>query len=166
MVAKLAKNARELHMCRVFYCCLLLVFASYSFAEQTCSDLSQLNWLEGHWLNETEKSRNIEHWTRVSPTTLEGEGKVFDMQGVLKNQESLRLVKMNGDIFYIAKVSHNLLPVAFKAVSCGVNTVTFENDQHDFPNQLTYKIKQSRLVVDVKDNQGKGFTITFERKQD
>lgn len=166
MVAKLAKNTQELYMCRAIYCCLLLVFSSYTHAEQPCDNLSQLSWLEGHWLNETEKSRNIEHWTRVSPTTVEGEGKVFDIQGMLKTQESLRLVQMNGDIFYIAKVSHNHLPIAFKAVSCGVNTVTFKNNQHDFPNQLTYKIEQNRLVVGVKDNKGKGFTITFERKQD
>lgn len=166
MGAKLAKNTRELYMCRVFYLCLVLSFTSYSQTNENCAELAELAWLGGHWVSEGEKRDTLEFWRKISDDTFEGVGKVLNKEGQLTSQESLRLVQMGGNIFYLAKVKHNALPIAFKAAQCSSAAVTFENAEHDFPNTLTYSLKTNQLHVTVKGKDGDGFALIFKRHEE
>lgn len=123
-------------------------------AEEPCASLDALSWLEGEWATDEGPRMFRERWTRVTPDTVEGEG----------TGESLRLVAMSGGVFYLAKVPHNELPVAFKAVSCGDGYAVFENMAHDFPKRLVYRLADGRLRVRVSDGAEWGFDLDFARR--
>lgn len=71
---------------------------------------------------------------------------------------------MGDSIFYLAKVKHNVLPIAFNAAQCSANYVRFENRQHDFPNVIAYTFESPWLTIDVRDNLGKGFQIRLVKQ--
>jgi hypothetical protein len=80
--------------------------------------------------------------------------------------ESLRLVAMSDEIFFIAKVASNPLPVAFKLTQCANKIAVFENPHHDFPQTLSYQLIQSsqgdkQLKVKVFAANNPGFEINF-----
>lgn len=71
---------------------------------------------------------------------------------------------MSGGVFYVSKVSHNELPVAFRLTTCTDGRFVFDNPQHDFPRRLDYRrVGADRLTVHVSDGGEKGFTLEFER---
>jgi hypothetical protein len=129
-------------------------------------ELSSLDPLVGQWQAQTKKSVVSESWHKVSDQSLEGLGQTHDLSGVLKDSEELRLVQMQGSVFYLAKVKHNPLPVAFTLISCQNNKFRFENKNHDFPKQLDYQLLAAdSLQVDVSDGEGQGFRLNFKRQK-
>jgi hypothetical protein len=164
MLIKLANIDPELYM-RSTFSLLVLLFTSLGVvADDRCKALSQLQWMLGDWQTRDIKSPITESWNQVSEYSFEGQGQQLDIQGEVKSQESLRLLEMQDSIFYLAKVTQNLLPTAFKAVRCNTSSAVFENTQHDFPTRLTYHLIDSRLSVKVEGLDGKGFTVNFDRK--
>lgn len=137
----------------------------------SCRTLAQLTWLLGRWEAVGEKTIVYERWAAVSTESWEGFGETRraaasrEEQTVLE-RESLRLVSMGDEIFYLAKVDHNALPVAFKLVDCGEDHAVFANPDHDFPRRIEYRIVENRMEVHVSDGEpeGKGFTLRFMRR--
>ncbi len=133
----------------------------------TCQSLSDLKWILGNWTT-TESSKNkfiiLETWQQVSPNTYEGQGQTFDFNNTLLQSETLRLVSMFDEVFYFAKVNENPMPVPFKATKCNASTVTFENRQHDFPQQIIYQNVENGLNVRVQTIEGKGFGLELTRQ--
>ena len=72
---------------------------------------------------------------------------------------------MQDQLFFLAKVNGNDLPVAFKATKCSGNSIQFENPKHDFPQRLIYTRGKNSLKVEVSDEQGKGFSMAFTQVQ-
>ncbi len=141
---------------------MLLLISTYTNAD-SCGSLKEIKWILGLWGYENQSKLTTEHWRKVSDLTIEGEGNSF-INGKLKDSESLRIVTMSNAVFYIAKVDHNSLPVAFKMVQCTRNHAIFENFKHDFPKRIVYKaINKDRMKVIVSDGQDKGFTINYIR---
>jgi len=155
---------------------------------QAACTLQQLSWLSGEWQASMGKSTVLERWQAVSADSFEGEGQTIAADGNIKQQESLRLVQMQQQIFYLAKVSHNPLPVAFKLEECAAGRLKFVNMAHDFPKQLEYILKPveqaagpaaapsqlqsqsqlqspSQLQVHVSDGAGKGFSLLFLKQR-
>lgn len=126
-----------------------------------CGDLDELAWMAGDWETTTRSSRLVERWARVSGDTAEGVGEVFDLEtGALKSRETLRLAAMSGEVFYIAKVAHNDLPVAFKLTSCEGDSAVFENPDHDFPTRIAYRLEDGgEMTADVRGPDGQGFGL-------
>tara|TARA_R110000737_G_scaffold163791_1_gene191348 strand:- start:288 stop:749 length:462 start_codon:yes stop_codon:yes gene_type:complete len=138
----------------------ILLLTTVSVNAQTCSSLNKLDWLLGQWQTQNHLSLTTEQWTKLSDSTFEGAGATGN------SQESLRLVAMSGEIFYLAKVSHNPVPVAFKLVQCINDLYTFKNSQHDFPNTIEYqRISQNIMQVKVSGKSTKSFTIQLYRVQ-
>ncbi|WP_323846106.1 DUF6265 family protein [Microbulbifer magnicolonia] len=131
---------------------------------ESCTSLDDLRWLLGHWTATDGGKRMTERWQRVSAQTFEGIG---SSQGADADTdlELLRLAEMSGEIFYLAKVSHNELPVAFKLTDCSGSAAVFENPAHDFPRRLEYRLMAAgRLQVLVSGAGGKRFTLDFRRE--
>ncbi len=102
-------------------------------------ELNALSWLEGTWVRETSRSTRYESWKRLSDNTMEGDSwSISKADGKRRQVESLRLVSMGGEVFYIAKVPENPLPVPFKLTSGAESRLTFENPEHDFPTAIIY----------------------------
>ena len=131
-----------------------------------CNSLSDLDWLLGEWKTQvkqdlTNEFLTSETWLKLSDKTFEGFGKTAN------NIESLRLLEMSDEIFYLAKVSHNPSPIAFKLTACKSNAFIFENEQHDFPNTIEYKqINSNAIQVKVSGKTEKSFTIQLYRVKD
>ena len=98
--------------------------------------------------------------------TFEGRGESRALNSnELLSSETLRLADFAGEIFYIAKVGHNDLPVAFRLIECADHRAVFENQQHDFPKILEYQqTSQDTLEVDVSDGSDNGISFRFNRR--
>lgn len=165
---------------RCSYLVISALCLQFSAVQAACT-LEQFTWLSGEWQASLGKSTVLESWQVRSAETFEGEGKTIAADGKVKQQESLRLVQMQQQIFYLAKVAHNPLPVAFKLEECAAGRLKFVNMAHDFPKQLEYvfiqpssqppvsgqKDEQSteQMQVHVSDGAGKGFSLLFSRKR-
>lgn len=145
-----------------FYLLLILVPYKGSAQPAPCSSLKELHWLVGDWHSESEQQTVLESWQISSDRTLEGEGQTLTAKGTFV--ESLRLLEMSQQVFFLAKTPGNHFPVPFKAEVCGPNYVKFENQQHDFPTSLEYRLKSNYgLHVKVRGSDGKGFDIHFTK---
>lgn len=104
-----------------------------------------------------------EEWSGLDSDNWRGLGRTFNSNGTETAREELRLLRMNGQWFYLAKVSHNSLPVAFALTECTASRLQFDNPAHDFPKRLVYHYQQDALRVEVSDAAGKGFELQFKR---
>jgi len=143
----------------------LATFAAPAGADE-CSSLAPMRWLLGEWLAEGEKSTWRERWSETGPATWEGRGiETSGSDPARSSSEALRMVEMGGGVFYVAKVAHNELPVAFRLVECGAGRLVFANPAHDFPRRLEYtRTPGDRLRVRVSDGGAQGFTLDFARQ--
>ncbi|MEM8933092.1 MAG: DUF6265 family protein [Acidobacteriota bacterium] len=127
-------------------------------ASSACSSLADIDWIVGRWVAEDGSSG--ESWTRVSPSTFEGVGRVGS------TEESLRLVEMSGQVFFLAKVDHNPMPTPFHATTCSAEQAVFENPEHDFPRRLDYQRDGDSLTVTVSDGETRGFQLRWQRRSE
>lgn len=134
-------------------------------AHSACDSLDELRWLLGDWAADGSKTQFHESWQEVSPRTFEGTGvERSKADGKVKSGEVLRLVEMAGAVFYVSKVTHNDLPVAFRLSECAGRRFVFVNTAHDFPRRIEYERgEEGRLTVRVNDGADKGFTLDFLR---
>jgi hypothetical protein len=134
-------------------------------AASDCGSLDSLRWLLGDWRAEGGATTLHESWRAAGPRTFEGVGTERAAgDGAVKGEETLRLVEMSDSVFYVAKVAHNELPVAFRLNQCGDGRFVFANPAHDFPRRIEYRQEQDdRLSVHVSDGAAKGFTLEFAR---
>ena len=122
-------------------------------------------WLEGKWLERKQEKISTETWAGVSANTMEGRALVIK-NGKPVHSETMRLVEMSGDIFYLAKVAQNSLPIPFKLIVCSNKQFFFENLEHDFPKRIDYTIvDDTNMRVDVSDGKDQGFSINYTRQK-
>ncbi|GGO73719.1 DUF6265 family protein [Bowmanella pacifica] len=142
---------------------LLVIFLLPSFATfADCNDLSALHWLLGQWQQQGDDKNYQENWYQVSPHSFEGTAGSGSQNAA--QREALRIVNMQGKLFYLAKVSENPLPIAFLLQHCHAGEAIFVNAGHDFPQRLHYKRVQDKLIIRVESLQGKGFSLQLHKK--
>lgn len=131
----------------------------------TCQTVAAARWMLGDWVTGDEDSVFHESWIELGPQTFEGSSSERSLaDGKILGSESLRLVEMAGGVYYIAKVAHNQLPVAFALTECDGERLVFENPAHDSPRRLEYRhATDGRMAVTVSDDKFQGFTLSFER---
>ena len=145
---------------------ILLLFVSTAVMSTDCHQLSQLDWLLGEWHMDGQGSAVTERWQRVSDVSFEGLGSTTSKANPTQTtSESMRLVDMSGDLFFLAKVPNNPLPVAFAASGCAPGQVLFTNEGHDFPQYLAYQVvADGSLKVQVSSRNNPGFVLTYQKK--
>ncbi|MEX1993614.1 MAG: DUF6265 family protein [Steroidobacteraceae bacterium] len=153
-------------MCLLLSMALAATIAGAAEAGE-CNGLDRLRWLLGDWTADGSKTRFHESWVEVAPHTFEGTGiERSKADGAPKGGEVLRLVEMAGGVFYLSKVTHNELPVAFRLTACSDGRFVFDNPAHDFPKRLEYRQEpDGRLTVSVSDGAEKGFALNFARNK-
>ncbi|NNC99023.1 MAG: hypothetical protein HKN85_02455 [Gammaproteobacteria bacterium] len=132
-----------------------------------CGGMGSMEWLLGDWVSENDSQRVYESWKEVSARTWEGMGKTESKStDSVLSQETLRLVEMSGELFYLAKVAANEFPVPFKLTDCAEHMAVFENSQHDFPKAFRYRLSgRDQMEVRVSGAEGQGFELHFSRKK-
>lgn len=131
----------------------------FALAQSQAPKLKDCEWLLGTWKRESAKSVTLESWRKLSERTFEGEGvRRSKTTGDSVLVESLMLAEMRGEIFYLAKVAENRLPVAFRLTSLAGSRAVFENPEHDFPQRITYILdaEGSLLVITAGKEGGQG----------
>ena len=151
---------------RVLIGLLISSFTSNSFAE--CVSLDTIEWLNHRWISKTAKKLTVESWIRVSDASFEGVGEDIDVSsGNVIFSESLRILEMSGEVFFLAKVKENALPVSFKLIECSQELAIFENSAHDFPQRLEYRRKsENSLKVSLSGQQGRSFDVVYTKQDD
>jgi hypothetical protein len=146
----------------------LFVFVPTTLFSQSCNSIQSIDWLLGYWVADDGKSITIEHWKKVSPQSFEGYGETRKKHSNERQTgESLRLVEMANELFYLAKPEQNDFPVAFKLTQCSQKNAVFENSTHDFPKKLEYQLGlNNKMTVTVSGEKGKSFEINFIRRVD
>lgn len=126
--------------------------------------LSQLTWLAGTWqrTNIKPERSGTEEWTQESDSVWTGRGVTLSGSDTLFI-EKLKLIAIDGDIFYTADIPENQTEVYFKLTSVTDTSFSCENAQHDFPKKIVYQREGDRLKAIIS---GDGNTITylFDRK--
>lgn len=141
---------------------------NFSQEPDPINDLSIFDWLAGTWEYKGDKTITIEKWEKLSSQTFDGINyvrKINDQEPIFS--ESLRILNMKGEVFYLAKVDHNEMPIPFRLVNKSVDKFIFENMNHDFPQRITYSFySPDSLNVNVRrieDNNIKEFFLAFRR---
>ena len=148
---------------------VLMAWVFLSSGAQACSNLDQLQWLVGEWKGEWKNANNVgvilESWQQTSALTFEGVGIRLASNGEEVDREWLRILGMKDQIFYLAKVDHNQLPVPFILTHCRDDYLRFQNPEHDFPKQIIYqKTDANTLVVTISDGGSQSSAITFSKQ--
>lgn len=144
----------------------LIIFSPLASASTNCSSLANIDWILGSWSSKSTKRTYQESWSKISNDTYEGHSQVTLVNGKNVGYESLRLVVMAGEVFYLAKVTENELPIAFKLVSCTRGSLHFQNLKHDFPQSIKYfRNSENSFSVSVEGKENKGFRLNFLRNK-
>lgn len=140
------------------------IICSSFFINNENTNLENFHLFTGKWVSSENNSTTIEVWKKVSEHSLEGYGKTInDSDSTLKNYESLRILEMSQEIFYLAKVEHNDLPIPFKLTQSSKNNFVFENPGHDFPNRIEYNFLNETKLEVIVGSKEKLFKINFEK---
>ena len=104
------------------------VLCSSNALGEDVQSLDSIRWILGDWTREKEKTVNRETWEDTGAGVFKGVGSVHSRaDGKVRSQESLLLVEMSGEVFYLAKVKQNPRPVAFKLTEFSPKHAVFEN---------------------------------------
>lgn len=129
---------------------LVVIFGSCKNKEQTSvkneaipknnyDKIEQLKWLIGNWTNKSPEQQSYESWTQKNDSTLTA----YSYTTVLNDtvfQENM-IVEQNPDgVSLIVSVpnQNDEKPVTFKLLPIKKGVFTFVNEQHDFPNKISY----------------------------
>jgi hypothetical protein len=151
---------------------IFLVTGSVSAGEEGAYALEDLNWILGSWQMDGRSSTIIETWKEVSESTYEGESYTISLvNNDTTFAESLRIVEMSGEIYYIADVSHNPYPVPFKLAEQNGKGAVFENEGHDFPQRIEYSVTSTKALAvivsgtDKSSNREKTLEFHYKKKE-
>ena len=148
--------------------CLLGALQLHAASPPAPVNLDRLSWLLGSWVTPGEAWQTFERWERVGPDVFRGIGGSLDLgDGSTRVMETLHLLHIDGELFYLAKVAENPLPTAFRLTELSGKRAVFENPDHDFPTRLEYTRGDGDAVsVRVSGADGVGFTLQFARPRE
>ena len=133
---------------------LLSGFGASSIEQRKAPSIKQLHWLKGKWSRVSAGVEHIETWQIKKDSLLEVEGYYLKSDNK-KVTEKLSIRWEKGELYYVADVPENKMPVYFKNTILNDSVAVFENRSHDYPNKITY-IKESKrsFQVILNDNSG------------
>jgi hypothetical protein len=145
---------------------LLFLFMLFSFAgySQSVSDFTKVEWLIGTW-NRTDITKHgrtgHEQWIKTSETELKGLG-IIQQENDTLFVEKITILLKDGNLYYVADVAKNKVPVYFKFIELTATGFVCENTQHDFPKRISYQVEGSTLKA-VTSGNGKSAKFIFEK---
>ncbi len=126
-------------------------------AEESFKDLQAL---VGEWQAKSGVLFN-ESWTYESDSLLSGFGYSMKEQDTLFI-EKLKIYLHHDTVYYAAFTEENNKYIDFKLVSAGRSEWVFENPKHDYPNIISYSIKNDTLLHAFTANIRSNKKISFD----
>lgn len=145
------------------------IFATIIFSTITINaQANDFGWLIGEWIYSFDDKHTIEKWEIMSDELIIGSSYTsINQTDSIIFSESLRILKMNNDFYYIAKVPQNKLPVPFLLTSQDNSTIVFVNEEHDFPQKIKYqKVTEDSMmvVIGLLNNEDSNREFNFIRR--
>lgn len=137
------------------YLLFILFTVAFSVSAQKAS-LKSFDFMLGKWEMKTKNGKIVERW-KLHKDSLTGQSHRFKETGDSVLTESIVLKKIKGEWFFCVTgyEKNNEGTTHFKLISSQNNTFTFENKQHDFPQQIVYQNKgKSELLAWIEGNIG------------
>lgn len=106
---------------------------------QSNSQMEMLSWIVDRWISTDGETNSYEHWEKAGDNLFVG-GSETVKNGDTVFAEKLKIELIEGTVYYIADVSHNLAPVRFKLTQINENSAVFENPEHNFPQKISYRL--------------------------
>ena len=149
-------------MIRLLCVCALLVSATGPVAfeeEGEREGLEALEWMAGHWRQETKRGMTEEIWLPPRGGLMVGVNRT--VRGDKAAFEYLRIQEDREGVVYYASPGGKP-PTPFRLTEVDESHAVFENPEHDFPKRIEYRLDGERLVASIAgDTQGPSWT--FER---
>jgi hypothetical protein len=120
------------------------------------ADASALSWMAGCWRSESPGRTVDEVWMAPAGDGMLGMSRTV-AKGKIVEHEFLQIRVRDGRLVYIAKPSGQA-EATFTATTIGANDVTFENPAHDFPQRITYRLKDGGNLAARIEGKDKGET--------
>ena len=144
----------------------LIIFCAWKTKQS--NDIKKAEWLIGTWENKTSKGSIYENWSKVNDNELAGKSYIVKEKDTIVF-ENIRLAQERDGLFYIPTVKNqnDSLPVRFATKTISETQLVFENQQHDFPQIISYtKISADSLVAEISGvKNGHGSKQTFPMKR-
>jgi hypothetical protein len=114
----------------------------------TFDELKKAEWFLGRWENKSDQGDLSETWTRESNSSFRG-ASYFVIAGDTVFEEQILLQEVDGKLIYSPTIAdqNNGKPIDFTMTRSGKNELVFENKQHDFPQKITYTLRNDSLVA-------------------
>lgn len=147
----------------VLIICVVALASFISIRRQ--SSIRPFYQLAGTWKKQTTKGALCERWTKINDNEMHGQG--FRIAGKdTAWDEQFKLIKKGNELFYMATVANQNggQTVPFKLVSADNGTYVFSNPEHDYPQQVVYKLPATDSLhawIDGKIN-GKQKRVNFD----
>ncbi|WP_343530821.1 DUF6265 family protein [Pedobacter sp.] len=137
---------------------LFLFFILFTAAASVSAQVSlkSFDFILGKWEMNTKGAKIVERW-QLHKDSLTGQSYQFKGAGDSVLTESIVLKKIKGEWTFCVTgyEKNNLGTTHFKLVGSENKTFTFENKQHDFPQQITYQNKgKTELLAWIEGNIG------------
>jgi Domain of unknown function (DUF6265) len=113
------------------------------------TNMQKLEWIVESWVSSSGETNSYEHWEKISDELFTG-GSETVKSGDTLFSEKLKIVKEGEEIFYVADVSHNPMPVKFRLTSISDTMAVFENPEHDFPQKISYNYTDGDLHATIE----------------
>jgi hypothetical protein len=127
----------------------IFIFCSWTLQQHT--KIKKAAWLTGTWENKTQRGSVYETWTKLSEVEFSGKSYMLKDQDTIVF-ETVRLIQEQNNIFYIPQVKgqNEGLPVRFRSTIISDKELVFENQEHEFPQLISYtKINADSLVARI-----------------
>lgn len=147
---------------------LLILFILVASASAQKATLKSFDFMLGKWEMKTKIGKIVERW-KLHKDSLTGQSHRFKDSGDSVLTESIVLKKIKGEWTFCVTgyEKNNQGTTHFKLINSQNNTFTFENKQHDFPQQIVYQNKgKAELLAWIEgDIGGKHRKIEFPYKK-
>lgn len=109
--------------------------------------IAELGWLTGCWASVGREPGSGEQWMPPAGGTMVGASRIVE-GGQTVAWEYLRIVTTENGLAYVALPSgqaETVFPLDSLEVRDGIPEVVFANPEHDFPQQIRYRLEGDRL---------------------
>ena len=144
-----------------------MMVGAVAISEAMAADISvkpaidNLGWLAGTWSFERNGRVVTERWTQPSGGMMIGTSQTVVKDRTVEYEFVTLSANAAGDIIYLAKPSRQK-EAAFKMVSSSARAVTFENPEHDFPQRISYVLKDDGTLLAAIEGTKDGKTRRVE----
>lgn len=122
---------------------LILFFAVSSCTKNevrpTRPEFSKIAWILGSWEGKDSNTVYYEHWKEAGKELFEGRAVVI-VKGDTVFSERVTIEVKDSILVYRVVIGKND-PVLFKLIAADEQSVSFSNPQHDFPQNIAYKLQ-------------------------